>query len=79
MWMPSQPAATAALAIAGIKSGRPVAWLGSTMIGRWLCPWILGTTDRSRVLRVESSNVRMPALAEDHLRDCPRRGRTPPT
>ena len=30
------------------------------MIGKWLWPWILGTTDRSSVLRVESSNVRMP-------------------
>ena len=60
MWMPSAPAATAARAIAGIRSGRPVAWLGSTMIGRWLCPWMLGTTDRSSVFRVESSNVRMP-------------------
>src|SRR5205807_420482 len=27
-WTPSQPAATAARAIAGIRSGRPVAWLG---------------------------------------------------
>src|SRR5262249_20101591 len=34
MWTPSAPAATAAQAIAGIRSGRPVAWLGSTMIGR---------------------------------------------
>ena len=30
----STKAATAALAIDGIRSGRPVAWLGSTMIGR---------------------------------------------
>ena len=36
MWTPSAPAATPAKAQAGIKSGRPVAWLGSTMIGRWL-------------------------------------------
>ena len=60
MWMPSAPAATAARAIAGIRSGRPVAWLGSTMIGRWLCPWMFGTIDRSSVFRVESSNVRTP-------------------
>ena len=51
---------SAARAIAGIKSGRPVAWLGSTMIGKWLWPWILGTIDRSSVFRVESSNVRIP-------------------
>ena len=30
------------------------------MIGRWLCPLTLGTIDRSSVLRVESSNVRIP-------------------
>ena len=78
-WTPSQPAATAARAIAGIRSGRPVAWLGSTMIGRWLSPLTLGTIDRSSVFRVESSNVRMPALAEDHLGGCPRPGCTRPT
>ena len=60
MCTPSHPDATAARAIAGIRSGRPVAWLGSTMIGRWLSPWTLGTIDRSSVLRVESSNVRTP-------------------
>ena len=54
------PAAMAASAIAGIKSGRPVAWLGSTIMGKWLCPWMLGTIDRSRVLRVESSKVLIP-------------------
>ena len=37
------------------------------MIGRWLSPLTLGTIDRSSVFRVESSNVRTPALAEDHL------------
>src|SRR5262249_40222238 len=60
MWMPSHPAATPARAIAGIRSGRPVAWLGSTMIGKWLRPLTFGTIDRSSVFRVESSNVRTP-------------------
>ena len=60
MCIPSAPAATAARAIAGIRSGRPVAWLGSTMIGKWLCPLTLGTIDRSSVFRVESSKVRIP-------------------
>ena len=38
----------------------PVAWLGSTMTGRWVFSWMMGTADRSRVLRVYFSKVRMP-------------------
>src|SRR5881398_1086400 len=57
-WTPSAPAAIAARAIGGIRSGRPVAWLGSAMIGRWLWPLTLGTELRSIMLRVESSKER---------------------
>src|SRR5699024_2689341 len=38
----------------------PVAWLGSTTTGRWVFSWMMGTADRSRVLRVYFSKVRMP-------------------
>ena len=70
MWTPSAPAATPARAIAGIRSGRPVAWLGSTMIGRWLSPLTFGTIDRSSMFRVESSKSG-PRARRGSPRGCP--------
>ena len=57
---PSAPTATPPIA-SGVTSQRlPVAWVGSTMTGRWVSWWSSGTADRSSVLRVYVSNVRMP-------------------
>ena len=39
---------------------RPVAWLGSTITGRWVNCFTTGTAVRSSVFRVYVSNVRMP-------------------
>ena len=58
--IPSAPAAMAARAIGDTISHRPVPWLGSTMIGRWLSFFTTGTALMSSVLRVAFSNVRMP-------------------
>ena len=45
----------------GLTSQRlPVAWLGSTMTGRWVSRSSSGTAARSIVFRVYVSNVRMP-------------------
>ncbi len=52
MMSPSAPAATAARAIGITLSRRPVPWLGSTTIGRWLRFLITGIAARSSVLRV---------------------------
>ena len=41
-------------------SRRPVPWLGSTRMGRWLARCTAGTTLRSSVLRAWSLNVRTP-------------------
>ena len=58
--MPSAPAATAARAMGLTLARRPVPWLGSTMIGRWLSFFTTGMAERSSVLRVEVSKVRIP-------------------
>jgi 3-deoxy-7-phosphoheptulonate synthase len=52
---PSAPAAIAARAMGGTLSRRPTAWLGSTMMGRWVRERSTGMADRSRVLRVAFS------------------------
>src|SRR5262249_35094484 len=49
---PSAPAAIAARAIGGTLSRRPMARLGSTMIGRWENFLITGIAERSSVWRV---------------------------
>ncbi len=55
MCTPSAPAATPARAQGGIRSGRPVAWLGSTMIGRCDKALQAGTAATSNKLRVAVS------------------------
>ena len=57
---PSAPAATPASAIGLISQRLPVAWLGSTITGRWVRWWSSGMAARSSVLRVYVSKVRMP-------------------
>jgi hypothetical protein len=52
MSRPSAPAATAARAIGATLSRRPVPWLGSTTIGRWLRFFTTGIAEMSSVLRV---------------------------
>ena len=52
MMSPWQPAATAASAIGGTRCQRPVPWLGSATIGRWLSRLMTGMAVRSSVLRV---------------------------
>ena len=49
---PSAPAATAAMASGSTSQYFPVAWLGSTMMGRWVSLRRTGMAARSRVLRV---------------------------
>ena len=49
-----------AFATAGMYDRLPVAWLGSTITGRWLACLITGIAEMSRVLRVALSNVRIP-------------------
>ena len=66
------------LGMLGIRSGRPVAWLGSTMIGRWLWPFTLGTAAMSSMFRVLSSNSDAAARRAPR-RYCPRPARTRPT
>ena len=48
----AEPAAVAATAIGGTSFAFPVAWLGSTITGRWLRSWRTETADKSSVLRV---------------------------
>ena len=48
------------MARAGTNSRVPVAWLGSTITGRWVYCFKRGTAEMSRVLRVSVSKVRMP-------------------
>ena len=55
--MPSAPAATAARAMGATLSRIPVAWLGSTIIGRWESSLITGTQERSSVLRVDGIDI----------------------
>ena len=38
----------------------PIAWLGSTITGRWLSSLRAGTAERSKVNRVWSAKVRIP-------------------
>ena len=49
---PSAPAATPASDIGLISQRLPVAWLGSTMTGRWVRWWRSGMAARSSVFRV---------------------------
>ena len=58
--IPSAPAATAARAIGDTLSRMPRAWLGSTMIGRCVILRKMGIAERSSVLRVARSYVRIP-------------------
>ena len=58
--IPSAPPATEASPIGGILSRIPTAWLGSTIIGRWVSPRSTGIALKSRVLRVAFSKVRIP-------------------
>ena len=60
MIKPSHPAATAASAIGGTSFATPHAWLGSTITGRCVALRNTGTAERSRVLRVAVSKVRIP-------------------
>ncbi len=46
--------------MAGIRSGRPVAWLGSTMIGRCESPLQFGTAARSRRFQRRLVEARIP-------------------
>ncbi len=66
-WMPSAPAATAARAIAGINSGRPVAWLGIDDDRQMALPLDVGH-DR-QIERVPGRILEGPnaALAKNHL------------
>ena len=57
---PSAPTAIAARAIGCTIQLLPVEWLGSTITGRWLSFFTAQMADRSSVLRVYVSNVRMP-------------------
>src|SRR5437867_12069976 len=57
---PSAPQAMAALAIGATRFHLPVAWLGSTMTGKWENSLMFGTADRSRVFRYSVSKVLMP-------------------
>ena len=57
---PSAPAAVAAIAIGFTRPAIPVAWLGSTMIGRCVIVFRSGMDARSRVFLVAVSNVLMP-------------------
>src|SRR5262245_42227783 len=57
---PSAPTARAALARGPTFSRRPVPWLGSTKMGRWLRFLTAGMTERSSVLRAWSAKVRTP-------------------
>ena len=61
----------AAQAIAGIRSGRPVAWLGSTMIGRWLSPLTFGHDRQVEHVAGRVLEAADAALAEDHAAGCP--------
>ena len=58
--MPSAPTAAAARASGSTRRRSPVAWLGSTITGRWVWSFSHGTAERSSVKRVAVSNVRMP-------------------
>ena len=58
--MPWAPLDKAARAIGGMNCLTPTACEGSTMMGRWERSRTTGTAERSRVLRVAVSNVRMP-------------------
>jgi len=57
---PSAPTASPAFASGATRSYLPAAWLGSTMIGRWDSFFINATVLRSRVFRVDCSNVLIP-------------------
>ncbi len=60
MSSPSAPAATAAIASAGTSDALPAAWLGSTITGSSVRSRSTGIAERSSVLRVAVSKVRMP-------------------
>ncbi len=57
---PWAPAATAVSDIGRTSDHRPVSCEGSTVTGRWESWRASGTELRSRVKRVEVSNIRMP-------------------
>ena len=58
--IPSAPAATPAIASGFTSHCLPVACDGSTMTGRCVRCWTMGTAVRSSVFRLYVSNVRMP-------------------
>ena len=60
MSRPSAPAAMAAMLIRSTIHALPQAWEGSTTTGRWDSCFTASTAERSRVLRVKVSKVRMP-------------------
>ncbi len=55
MISPSAPAAIAASEVGGTRLAIPVAWLGSTINGKWLSSFIRATAPIERVLRISSS------------------------
>ena len=57
---PSAPAAVAASAMGLTIHEMPVAWLGSTITGRWVSFFSTGMAAMSRVARLSVSKVRMP-------------------
>ena len=57
---PSAPQAIPALASGSTKERTPVAWLGSTMTGRWVRSFKTHTALKSKVFLVEVSKVRIP-------------------
>src|SRR5213594_4081996 len=65
---PSAPAATAALDIGATRFHLPVAWLGSTITGKWDNSFRVGTAAKSRVLRYCVSKVLMPRSQSITLR-----------
>ena len=55
--------AMAARARGARRSVRPAAWVTSTTTGRWVSCLARATAERSRVLRVQRSKVRIPLSA----------------
>src|SRR5215213_1443411 len=65
---PSAPAATAAFDMGATNAHLPVAWLGSTMTGRWESSLRVGIAARSSVFRYCVSKVLMPRSQSITLR-----------